>query len=148
MALYCGRVGATALEGARHDAGVGAEGIQLAEVFGVAEFAGEACGKDEADARDAGEHDVRGGGEGEGSVSAEFDGVALKALIEIDGGGKGALADVLAARRAELDVHRSLITVAQETARAWAQLSFLGIDLAATSTRGNSGSPVLAREKR
>ena len=70
-----------------------------------------------------------------------------RAAIAAYRGGKGALADVLAARRAELDVHRSLITVTQETARAWAQLSFLGIDLAATSTRGNSGSPALAREK-
>jgi hypothetical protein len=58
-------------------------------VFGIAEFAGEACGKDETNAGDAGEHDVRGGGEGEGGISAEFDGVALEALIEIDGGGKG-----------------------------------------------------------
>ena len=91
VALDGGRVGAAALVGARHDAGVGAEGIQLAEVFGVAEFAGEACGKDEADARDAGEHDVGSGGEGEGGVGAEFDGIALEALIEIDGGGKGAL---------------------------------------------------------
>jgi hypothetical protein len=57
----------------------------------IAEFACEAGGEDEADAGDAGEHDVRGGDEGEGGFAAEFDGVALEALIEIDGGGEGAL---------------------------------------------------------
>jgi outer membrane protein TolC len=60
-------------------------------------------------------------------------------------GGKGTLAEVLAARRAELDVHRSLITVAQETSRAWAQLNFLGMELAATS--GGRGGTESARAR-
>ena len=43
MALDGGRVRAAALQGARDDAGIGAEGIELAEVFGIAKFAGKAC---------------------------------------------------------------------------------------------------------
>ena len=53
VALDGGRVGAAALAGARHDAGVGAEGVQFAEVFGIAQFAGEACGENKADAGNA-----------------------------------------------------------------------------------------------
>ena len=91
VALDGRRVGTAALEGVGDDAGVGAEGVQVAEVFGIAEFAGEAGGEDEADAGDAGKHGVGGGGEGEGGVGAQFAGVALEALVEIDGGGEGAL---------------------------------------------------------
>lgn len=40
-------------------------------------------------------------------------------------GGKAALADVLAARRAEVDVRLQSLEVALETARLWAQLNFL-----------------------
>jgi len=40
-------------------------------------------------------------------------------------GGKGALADVLAARRNELDLRRDALMLERETARLWAQLSFL-----------------------
>ena len=39
--------------------------------------------------------------------------------------GKGALADVLAARRNELDVRRDALMLERDTARLWAQLSFL-----------------------
>jgi outer membrane protein TolC len=39
-------------------------------------------------------------------------------------GGKGALSDVLAARRNELDVRRDALMLERETARLWAQLSF------------------------
>ncbi|MFO1323778.1 MAG: TolC family protein [Burkholderiales bacterium] len=42
-------------------------------------------------------------------------------------GGKGTLADVLAARRAELDVRRDALMLERETARAWAQLNFLDV---------------------
>lgn len=77
--------------GAGDDAGVGAKRVQLAEAFGVAEFACVAGGENEADARDAGEHGVGGGGEDVGGIGAEFEGVAVKALIEVDGGDEGAL---------------------------------------------------------
>ena len=60
-------------------------------MFGIAKFSGETCGEDEADAGDAGEHDVGGGGEGDGGIRTKLKGVSLEALIEIDGGGKGAL---------------------------------------------------------
>ncbi|MFO1314500.1 MAG: TolC family protein [Burkholderiales bacterium] len=42
-------------------------------------------------------------------------------------GGKGALADVLAARRNELDVRRDALMLERETARLWAQLNFLDV---------------------
>jgi hypothetical protein len=50
-----------------------------------------AGGENEADARDAGEHGIGGGGEDVSGIGAEFEGVAVKALIEVDGGGEGAL---------------------------------------------------------
>lgn len=40
-------------------------------------------------------------------------------------GGKGTLSDVLAARRNELDVRRDALALERDTARLWAQLSFL-----------------------
>ena len=43
-------------------------------------------------------------------------------------GGKGTLAEVLAARRAELDVRRDELMLARETARLWAQLAFFDFD--------------------
>ena len=46
-------------------------------------------------------------------------------------GGKGTLADVLAARRNELDVRRDALMLERETARLWAQLSFLDVTSAA-----------------
>lgn len=49
-----------------------------------------------------------------------------RATIAAYRGGKSTLADVLAARRAELEVHRSARLVERDTARAWAQLTFLG----------------------
>ena len=42
-------------------------------------------------------------------------------------GGKGTLADVLGARRNELDVRRDALTLERETARLWAQLNFLDV---------------------
>ena len=42
-------------------------------------------------------------------------------------GGKGTLADVLAARRNELDVRRDALMLERETARLWAQLNYLDI---------------------
>ena len=42
--------------------------------------------------------------------------------------GRGALADVLAARRNELDVRRDELMLERETARLWAQLAFFEID--------------------
>lgn len=42
--------------------------------------------------------------------------------------GKGALADVLGARRNELDVRRDQLMLERETARLWAQLAFFDID--------------------
>lgn len=43
-------------------------------------------------------------------------------------GGKGALADLLAARRGELDVRRDQLMLERETARLWAQLAFFDFD--------------------
>lgn len=43
-------------------------------------------------------------------------------------GGKGALADVLSARRNELDVRRSALDLEREVARRWAEMRFLGGD--------------------
>ncbi len=42
-------------------------------------------------------------------------------------GGKGTLTEVLAARRNELDVRRDALMLERETARLWAQLSFLDV---------------------
>ena len=42
-------------------------------------------------------------------------------------GGKGTLADVLAARRNELDVRRDALMLERETARLWAQLNYLDV---------------------
>lgn len=42
-------------------------------------------------------------------------------------GGKGALGDVLAARRSELDVRRDELMLGRETARLWAQLNYLDV---------------------
>ena len=42
-------------------------------------------------------------------------------------GGKGMLADVLAARRNELDVRRDALMLERETARLWAQLNYLDV---------------------
>jgi outer membrane protein TolC len=51
-------------------------------------------------------------------------------------GGKGSLAEVLAARRNELDVRRDALMLERETARLWAQLNFLDVaaDHAAAAT--------------
>lgn len=70
-----------------------------------------------------------------------------RAAIAAYRGGKGALSEVLAARRAELDVHRALLTVEQETARAWAQLTYLGTELAPASPGSPGSTPASAREK-
>jgi outer membrane protein TolC len=43
-------------------------------------------------------------------------------------GGKGALADVLGARRNELEVRRAALDLEREVARRWAELRFLGGD--------------------
>lgn len=56
-------------------------------------------------------------------------------------GGKGSLADVLAARRNELDVRRDALMLERETARLWAQLNFLDVTsgthtAAATTPKG------------
>jgi outer membrane protein TolC len=48
-------------------------------------------------------------------------------------GGKGTLADVLAAHRGELDVRRDALMLERDTARAWAQLAFLD---AGTDSKG------------
>ena len=42
-------------------------------------------------------------------------------------GGKGTLADVLAARRSELDVRRDALMLDREAARLWAQLNYLDV---------------------
>lgn len=42
-------------------------------------------------------------------------------------GGKGTLADVLAARRNELDIRRDALMLERETARLWAQLNYLDV---------------------
>ena len=51
-------------------------------------------------------------------------------------GGKGSLAEVLAARRNELDVRRDALMLERETARLWAQLNYLDVtaDHAAAAT--------------
>ena len=46
-------------------------------------------------------------------------------------GGKGALSDVLSARRNELDVRRDALQLERETARLWAQLNYLDVTPAA-----------------
>ena len=59
-------------------------------------------------------------------------------------GGKGSLAEVLAARRGELDVHRDAFNIEQDTARAWAQINFLGIAAnAAPATEAITAPPLL-----
>ncbi len=57
----------------------------------MAELTGDAGGEDEADAGDAGEEGVGGGEEGLGGLLAEVMGVLCEAVVEIDGGGEGAL---------------------------------------------------------
>ncbi len=42
-------------------------------------------------------------------------------------GGKGTLAEVLAARRNEIDVRRDALMLERETARLWAQLNYLDV---------------------
>ena len=86
-----GGVGAAALVGAGHDAGVGAEGVGFGEVTGLAEFACNSCSEDEANAWNAGEKGVGSGGEDEGGLGAEGFGVAVEALVEVDGGGEALL---------------------------------------------------------
>jgi outer membrane protein TolC len=49
----------------------------------------------------------------------------IEAAITAYRGGKSSLADVLAARRNEIDVRIQALQLAAETARAWAQLNFL-----------------------
>lgn len=48
-------VGAAALVSAGDDAGVGAEGVDFAQLAGFSKFASEAGGEDEANTGDAGE---------------------------------------------------------------------------------------------
>jgi len=60
-------------------------------------------------------------------------------------GGKGSLAEVLAARRSELDVHRDALSIEQDTARAWAQLNFLGIGPDAPPAADSISVPPLLR---
>ncbi|MEO5510776.1 MAG: TolC family protein [Longimicrobiales bacterium] len=47
------------------------------------------------------------------------------ALFSAYRGGKGSLADVLAARRSEIDVRLQALQLAADTARTWAQINFL-----------------------
>ncbi|HEX7643889.1 MAG TPA: TolC family protein [Burkholderiaceae bacterium] len=56
-------------------------------------------------------------------------------------GGKGTLADVLAAERGELDVRLSALQIESETARLWARLNFL-------FPSGHAMSPALAGESK
>lgn len=53
-------------------------------------------------------------------------------------GGKAALAEVLAARRNELEVRRDALRLERETARAWAQIAYL--DVAAGSLEAAAGT--------
>ena len=85
------RVGAAALIGAWHDAGVGAERVQGGEVPGIAEFTGDAGGEHETDAGNAGEQGVGCGGQGVRGFAAKFQGVALETAVKLGGGGEGAL---------------------------------------------------------
>ena len=62
MTLHGRGVRAAALEGFGNDAGVATERVGGAECGWIAQFAGNACGEYKADAADAGEHGVRGGG--------------------------------------------------------------------------------------
>jgi outer membrane protein TolC len=57
-------------------------------------------------------------------------------------GGKGALADVLSARRSELDVRRDALMLERETARLWAQLAFLDV-----TSDGQGGVSVNAKDR-
>ncbi len=90
-ALHDGRVGAAGLIGARDDAGVGAEAVGAAKQGGIAQFAGDAGGQHEADARNAGEHGVGGGGEGLRGFGAQRAGTVREALVELGVGGQGTL---------------------------------------------------------
>ena len=56
-------------------------------------------------------------------------------------GGKGTLADVLAARRNELDVRRDALMLERETARLWAQLNFLDVAPARMPPRVDAKEP-------
>jgi hypothetical protein len=96
VALDGGRVGAAALEGLGDDAGVSAEGVERGQALGITKLAGDAGGKYEADAGDAGEHGIGRGGEGEGGFGAELQRVAVEAAVKVDRGGKGALEGVYA----------------------------------------------------
>ena len=62
-------------------------------------------------------------------------------------GARGSLTEVLAARRSELDVHRDALGIEQDTARAWAQLNFLGIGPVAAPATGSTTAPPLLRAK-
>jgi outer membrane protein TolC len=53
--------------------------------------------------------------------------------------GKGTLSDVLGARRNELDVRRDALMLERETARLWAQLSFLDVNADAHGTPPSAG---------
>lgn len=53
--------------------------------------------------------------------------------------GKGSLADVLGARRNELDVRRDQLMLERETARLWAQLAFFEVDPDAHGTPAHAG---------
>ena len=57
------------------------------------------------------------------------------ATLTVYRSGKGALADVLGARRNELDVRRSALDLEREVARRWAELRFLGGDEHFTTTK-------------
>ncbi len=58
-------------------------------------------------------------------------------------GGKGTLADLLAARRAELDVRRDQLMLERDTARLWAQLAFFDFDHDTSA----HGAPTPARKE-
>ena len=62
MALHRRGVGVAALEGFGDDAGVATERVGGAQSGWIAQFAGNACGENEADAANAGEQGVRSGG--------------------------------------------------------------------------------------
>ena len=87
-------IGAAALSSAWDDACVGTEGVEGMQLRGVTEFSSDARGEDKSDAWDAGKHGVRGGDEDEGGFVFEFLGVAVKALVEVDGSSEGTLEGV------------------------------------------------------
>ena len=55
-------------------------------------------------------------------------GARTRAILVPSRGGKGSLAEVLAARRAETEMRIQTLQLRADTARLWAQLNFLGAE--------------------